>query len=65
MNKETYFVVDSCGQSAASGPYKILGDSLRTNPNLLIKNRAQGLDNVLNKSSVYVVVGEIPDVLNL
>ena len=54
-----------CGQSAASGPYKILGDSLRTNPNLLIKNRAQGLDNVLNKSSVYVVVGEIPDVLNL
>jgi hypothetical protein len=47
-----------CGQSAASGPYKILGDTLRANPHLLLINRARGLDNVLNKSRVNVVVGE-------
>lgn len=44
-------------QEASSGPFKIIGNSLRNNPQLLIKSGSlEGMNNVLLRGNVYFAV---------
>jgi len=44
-------------QNSTVGHYKVLGDTLRENPELLYSEYSQGTENVLKKHAANVEVG--------